>query len=121
MSAPYLLQGLVQAVGVGLAVLHARFALFEVLQRLAGGRPTEAVLVGCLLLGVAVGCVPIVAYQHPTSKRARRWLALLAASGALLVLLRPPLPFKVLTKINVWIGSHSAAETVYLCNLPLSG
>ena len=88
-------QGLVQALGVALAVLHARFALFEVLQRLAGGRPTEAVLVGCLLLGVAAGCTPIVACQHPTSQRARRWLALLAAAGALLVLLRPPLPFKV--------------------------
>lgn len=89
-------QGLVQALGVALAVLHARFALFEVLQRLAGGRPTEAVLVGCLVLGVAAGCAPIVACQHASSHRARRWLALLAAAGALLVLLRPPLPFKVL-------------------------
>ena len=45
------LQGLVQAAGVAVSVLHARYALFEVLQRVMGGRPTEAVLLGCLLLG----------------------------------------------------------------------
>lgn len=35
------MQGLVQAAGVALAVLHARYALFEILQRAIGGRPTE--------------------------------------------------------------------------------
>ncbi len=89
------MQGLVQAAGVALAVLHARFGLFEVLQRVMGGRPTEAVLLGCLLLGVAAGCAPIVACQYSTSQRARRSLAFLAAAGALLVMLRPPLPTKV--------------------------
>ena len=88
-------QGVVQAAGVCLAVLHARFALFEVLQRLMGGRPTEAVLAGCLLLGAAAGCAPILACQFPYSVRARRWLAIVAAAGALLVLLRPPLPTQV--------------------------
>lgn len=88
-------QGLVQAAGVALAVLHARYALFEILQRAIGGRPTEAVLLGCLLLGVAAGCAPIVAFQYSDSVRARRWMAFLAAAGALLVMLRPPLPTKV--------------------------
>ena len=52
-SSEYLLrlQGLVQTAGVAVSVLHARYALFEVLQRVMGGRPTEAVLLGCLLLG----------------------------------------------------------------------
>ena len=108
------LQGLVQALGVALAVLHARFAVFEVLQRLAGGRPTEAVLVGCLLLGVAAGCAPVVACQHPTSQRAQRWLALLAATGALLVLLRPPLPFKVLTEPSSGLGLTLSACDSFL-------
>jgi hypothetical protein len=78
-----------------MAVLHARFALFEILQRVNGGRPTEAVLAGCLLLGAAAGCAPILACQYPHSLRGRRWLAIVAAAGALLVLLRPPLPTQV--------------------------
>jgi hypothetical protein len=69
--------------------------MFEVLQRALGGRPTEAVLLGGLLLGMAAGCAPIVACQFPSAQRAKRALALVAAAGGMLVLLRPPLPTKV--------------------------
>ncbi len=89
------MQGLVQAGGVAASVFHARFALFEVLQRLNGGRPTEALLLGCLLLGAAIGCMPLVLLQHSQSQLARRALVLTAALGMLLVMLRPPLPAKV--------------------------
>ncbi len=89
------LQGLVQAAGVAAAVFHARFALFEVLQRLNGGRPTEALLLGCLLLGAGIGCMPLVLLQHSQSQLARRSLVLTAALGMLLVMLRPPLPARV--------------------------
>ncbi len=58
----------------------------------------QAVLLGCLLLGVAAGCAPILAFQYSDSVRARRWLAFLAAAGALLVMLRPPLPTKVCSR-----------------------
>lgn len=84
-----------QAGGVIASVFHARFALFEVLQRLHGGRPTEALLLGCLLLGVALGCAPILLLQYSQAQSARRALVLTAALGMLLVMLRPPLPTKV--------------------------
>ncbi|CAK0743676.1 hypothetical protein CVIRNUC_001488 [Coccomyxa viridis] len=87
-------QGMVQAGGVIASVFHARFALFEVLQRLHGGRPTEALLLGCLLLGAAAGCAPIALLQYGQAQGARRALALTAALGMLLVMLRPPLPTK---------------------------
>lgn len=106
---PSAVQGLVQAASVCLAVLHARFALFEILQRVNGGRPTEAVLAGCLLLGAAAGCAPIVACQYPHSQRGRRWLAILAAAGALLVLLRPPLPTQA--------GHPAHAALLLLCGM----
>ena len=96
------MQGLVQAGGVAASVFHARFALFEVLQRLNGGRPTEALLLGCLLLGAGIGCMPLVLLQHSQSQLARRALVLVAALGMLLVMLRPPLPAKVcLTSITI--------------------
>lgn len=88
-------QGMVQAGGVVAAIFHARFALFEVLQQLNGGRPTEALLLGCLLLGVALGCAPIMLLQYSQVQPARRVLVLTAALGMLLVMLRPPLPTKV--------------------------
>ena len=89
------LQGMVQAGGVVASVFHARFALFEVLQRLHGGRPTEALLLGCLLLGAALGCAPVALLQYSQAQGAWRALVLTAALGMLLVMLRPPLPTKV--------------------------
>ena len=89
------MQGLVQAGGVVASVFHARFALFEVLHLLNGGRPTEAVLLGCLLLGVALGCSPILVLQYSQAQLGRRALVLTAALGMLLMMLRPPLPTKV--------------------------
>ena len=85
-------QGLLQAGVVVAAVLHARLALFDVLRAALGGRPSEAVLLGALVLACAGGCAPIAAVQFPAAAGARRALALAAAAGALLLLLRPPLP-----------------------------
>ena len=99
-------QGLVQAGGVAASVFHARFALFEVLQRLNGGRPTGALLLGCLLLGAGIGCMPLVLLQHSQSHLARRALVLTAALGTLLVMLRPPLP------IQVWLSGRFALSHV---------
>ncbi len=84
-----------QAGGVVASVFHARFALFEVLHQVNGGRPTEAVLLGCLLLGVALGCAPILVLQYSQAQLGRRALVLTTALGMLLVMLRPPIPTKV--------------------------
>ena len=115
------MQGLVQAGGVVAAVLHARFALFEVLHLLNGGRPTEAVLLGCLLLGVALGCAPILVLQYSQAQLGCRALVLTAALGMLLVMLRPPLPTKVrllrcpfcsfACKANCYSSAHGCCGT----------
>ena len=103
-------QGLVQAGGVAASVFHARFALFEVLQRLNGGRPTEALLLGCLLVGVGLGCAPIVHLQYSQSQLARRALVLTGALGMLLMMLRPPLPTKVF--LPAWSPWHQCRKHV---------
>ncbi|KAK9827740.1 hypothetical protein WJX81_008185, partial [Elliptochloris bilobata] len=85
-------QGLLQAALVVAAVLNARMALFDVLRAALDGRPPEAVVLGTLLLAAMLGCVPIAARQFPNAASAKRALALGASAGALLLLLRPPLP-----------------------------
>ncbi len=86
------MQGLAQAALVVAAVLNARLALFDIMRAVLGGRPPAAVLLGALLLAVAAGCAPIAVLQFPTAAGARRALALAASAGALLLLLRPPIP-----------------------------
>ena len=95
-------QGVAQAAAVAAAVLNARMALYDVLRAALGGRPPEAVLLGGLLLAAAAGCAPIVARQFPGAAGARRALALGASAGALMLLLRPPLPAQVLTQ-RAWV------------------
>ena len=54
-------------------------------------------LLGALLLAVAAGWIPLVARFYSGSTAAARAVALVAAAGALLIMLRPPLPVKVRT------------------------
>lgn len=77
------------------AVLIARFALFDVLMYVYGGRPPEGVLLGVLILAMASGCIPLVSRHLSHSQPAKRAVTLAVAAGALLVLLRPPLPVTV--------------------------
>lgn len=98
-------QGMAQAAAVSAAVLNTRMALYDVLRAALGGRPSEAVLLGGLLLAAALGCAPIAARQFPGAAGARRALALGASAGALMLLLRPPLPAQVPTQ-RAWVSSE---------------
>lgn len=98
-------QGLAQAGAVAAAVLHARLALYDVAAVALGGRPPAPVLLGGLVLAAAAGCAPIVAVQFPAAPGARRALALAASAGALLLLLRPPLP----DQARPWHGTYPNA------------
>lgn len=77
------------------AVLLARFALFDLLVHVYGGRPPEGVALGVLVLAMAGGCVPLVARHLSHSQPAKRAISLAVAAGALLCLLQPPLPLTV--------------------------
>ncbi len=61
-------QGLAHVLAAVTAVLLARFALFDVLQWVLMGRPSEAVLVGSLLLAMAAACVPLVVRCYSSSQ-----------------------------------------------------
>jgi len=49
-------------------------------------------LAGCLLLTVAAGWVPLVARFYSGAGFAAKAVAMVAAAGALVIMLRPPLP-----------------------------
>jgi hypothetical protein len=81
--------------GFALAALAARFELFDTLRFAAGGRrPSDATLFGSLLLGCGAFCAALAARRFPYAAPPRRFAAALAAAGAGLLALRPPLPWK---------------------------
>ena len=57
--------------------------------------PQEALLAGCLLLTVAAGWVPLVARFYSGSGFGAKAVAMVAAAGVLVIMLRPPLPIEV--------------------------
>ena len=57
--------------------------------------PQEALLAGCLLLTVAAGWVPLVARFYSGSGFGAKAVAMVAAAGMLVIMLRPPLPIQV--------------------------
>ena len=85
-------QGIGLASAVVLAVVAARYAIFDLLHLLFNRRPSEALATGALLILAALGCIPLVSRYYKTSAQAKRVLLLTTAAGLLLVLLRPPLP-----------------------------
>ena len=59
------------------------------------GNRLQGLVVGVLLLLVAAGCQPLVLRHFGHSSVGKRLVAVTAAAGVLLVLLRPPMPVKV--------------------------
>ena len=55
----------------------------------------QGLVLGVLLLLVAAGCQPLIFRHFGHSFVAKRLVAVTAAAGVLLVLLRPPMPVKV--------------------------
>ncbi|EFN59471.1 expressed protein [Chlorella variabilis] len=87
-------QGVGLAAAVVLAVVAARFAVFDIARFVLDRRPSEALVAGLLVLCMALGCLPLVQRYYPHSQGAKRTLLLATALAALLVLLRPPLPIR---------------------------
>ncbi|CAG9466123.1 unnamed protein product [Pedinophyceae sp. YPF-701] len=78
--------------GMVVALAYARFSFFDVLRRLVGAAPSQATVLGVMALGLALGCALLVGRFFPFSTSARLGVTLVGVIGALLVLLRPPLP-----------------------------
>ncbi|QDZ19924.1 hypothetical protein HOP50_03g24420 [Chloropicon primus] len=85
-------QGVCHAASIALAVLYARFTVFDVLQALLGSRPNEGLLVGSLLIGSSAACVPMLRAHFPFSQAGRRLVISVLASGLVIALVRPPMP-----------------------------
>lgn len=64
-------------------------------------------LLGLLLLAVAAGWVPLVARFYSGSQGGPRAVAVVAAAGGLMVLLRPPLPAEVWSPMTPVVGPVS--------------
>lgn len=87
-------QSVAMAAFVLVAVVTARFAVFDALHMVFDRKPSEALAAGSLLLMLAMGMMPIVSVYHKNVPSAKRAVILTGALGLLLVLLRPPLPIK---------------------------
>ena len=61
-------QGLLHVISVIVAVLMARFAIFDVVQFVSSSRPTEGMLLGALLLATGAGMLPLVWKCYPGSQ-----------------------------------------------------
>lgn len=103
------LRGIAHAGFLAVALLHARFAVFDVVFALSGHRPSDATLFGGLLLSAGVGVTPLVRRHFSHVPLARRLLLLVVASGGMLVALRPPMPWK--GEIGFWYDAEHVPDT----------
>lgn len=102
-------RGLAHAVSLVLAMVHARFAVFDVVFAVTGHRPSDAVLFGGLLLFAGAGSTPLVRRHFSHVGSARRGLALVVTAGGALVSLRPPMPWK--GEIGFWYDADHVPDT----------
>ena len=87
------------------ATLNIRYAVFEMLHLALGSRPSESTLFGVLLLVAAAGCIPLLIGRCKLWRQGRKFATFLGIAGLLLILLQPPLPFRVL--LNLYDSQHS--------------
>ncbi|KAI8462462.1 MAG: hypothetical protein J3K34DRAFT_462917 [Monoraphidium minutum] len=85
-------QGLAHAGAIVSAALLARFAVFDVVQWAAMGRPHEGVLLGALLVATALALAPLVSRCYRHNQAVFRLNAGLGLLGVMLMLLQPPVP-----------------------------
>ena len=103
------LRGVAHAAFLALSLLHARFAVFDVVFALSGHRPSDATLFGGLLLAAGGGVTPLVHRHFFHVPLARRLLLLVGVAGAMLVALRPPMPWK--GEIGFWYDAEHVPDT----------
>ncbi|KAF2288407.1 hypothetical protein GH714_007258 [Hevea brasiliensis] len=85
-------QGCVHAVVVALSVWFCRETIFEALQWWNGRPPLDGLLLGFCIVLTGLACVPIVAMHFSHVLSAKRCLVLVVATGALFILMQPPIP-----------------------------
>lgn len=84
-------QGYVHAGVVALSVWFCRETIFEALQWWHGRSPSDGLLVGTCIILAGLACIPIVALHFSHVVAAKRWLILVVATGALFILMQPPI------------------------------
>lgn len=102
-------RGTAHVLSLGLAMVHARFAVFDVVFAVTGHRPSDATLFGGLLLFAGAGSTPLVRRHFSHLPAARRGLALVVTAGGALVSLRPPMPWK--GEIGFWYDADHVPDT----------
>lgn len=85
-------QGYAHAGVVALSVWFCRETIFEALQWWYGRPPSDALLLGSCTLLTGLACIPIVALHFSHVMAAKRYLALVIATGLLFILMQPPIP-----------------------------
>lgn len=93
-------RGLAHAAFLVLALIHARFAAFDVVFAITGHRPSDAVLFGGLLACAGIGNAPLARAHFSRSRVAARAVTLTTTAGVLLCALKPPMPWK--GEIGFW-------------------
>mmetsp|Transcript_9360 Transcript_9360/g.37930 ORF Transcript_9360/g.37930 Transcript_9360/m.37930 type:complete len:1127 (-) Transcript_9360:375-3755(-) len=101
-------RGLAHVVSLGLAMVHARFAVFDVVFAVTGHRPSDATLFGGLLLFAGAGSTPLVRRHFSHLPAFRRGLACVVTAGTALVSLRPPMPWK--GEIGFWYDADHVPD-----------
>lgn len=76
------------------SVVVSRFALFDTLQMLLDRKPSESLVAGVLLLAFVLGVFPSATKYCDGMQFPRKVIIVLGSLGALMVMLRPPLPIK---------------------------
>ncbi|MCO5577316.1 hypothetical protein L7F22_031144 [Adiantum nelumboides] len=85
-------QAFAHAAAVCISIWFCRYTLFETLQSFMGRPPSDGLILGAILFTCAVASMPIVTYHFAHVQAAKRALVLLAALGACLIFLQPPVP-----------------------------
>lgn len=91
---------------VPLSILNARFAIYDLLHLALGQRPSEGLLLGVLVIAGGLGLIPALKQAYRGSKRVGNILSKVVAFGIMLVILRPPLPYKASTTSHTFTDSY---------------
>jgi len=103
-----LMQGVLYTGGIALALMNARFIVFDIVFAITGHRPSDAVLFGGLLIASAGSCTPLVWRHYHNSASAKQFLVLTLVAGVMLVVLRPPMPWK--GAIGLWYDAEHVPD-----------
>lgn len=97
------------AASLVVSLLFARFAMFDIIFEMTGHRPTDAVMLGGVLVMTGASLVPVTANVMGDEPVSKRLVMLLLASGVFFVTFRPPLPWK--GEVGMWYDAEHVPDT----------